>query len=125
MKTQDLIFDVGMHKGEDTDYYLKKGFRVIGFEADPDLAEHCRRRFSMEIQNGKLVIVEGAIVERYPGKSQHKTVRFFKNQNVSAWGTVLDSWARRNERFGTQNTVITVNTVDFEDCLRNLGFHTI
>ncbi len=37
-KYDDLIYDVGMHKGEDADYYLKKGFRVIGFEAIPELA---------------------------------------------------------------------------------------
>ncbi len=31
-KHDDLLYDVGMHKGEDTDYYLKKGFKVIGIE---------------------------------------------------------------------------------------------
>jgi hypothetical protein len=29
----DLIFDVGFHRGEDTDFYLKKGFRVVAVEA--------------------------------------------------------------------------------------------
>src|ERR1019366_6379367 len=52
----DLIYDVGMHKGEDSDFYLQKGFRVIGFEADPDLIEHCRNRFSREIEQGRLTI---------------------------------------------------------------------
>ena len=32
----ELIMDVGMHRGEDAAYYLAKGFRVVGFEADPD-----------------------------------------------------------------------------------------
>ena len=36
-KHKDLIYDVGMHKGEDTEFYLRKGFRVIAIEADPDL----------------------------------------------------------------------------------------
>lgn len=116
-KHEDLIYDVGIHKGEDTDYYLKKGFKVIGFEADPDLAEHCRRRFLEEIQNGKLIIVEGAIVEQRPGEITVQTVRFFKNQNVSVWGTVLDDWACRNEVLGTQNTIIEVSTVNFQQCL--------
>ncbi len=26
----DLIYDVGMHTGEDTEFYLRKGFRVVG-----------------------------------------------------------------------------------------------
>ena len=34
-KQDDLIFDVGLHRGEDTEFYLKKGFRVVAFEANP------------------------------------------------------------------------------------------
>ena len=45
-KHLDLIYDVGMHKGEDTDYYLQKGFRVVAFEANPDLVNLCRTRFA-------------------------------------------------------------------------------
>ena len=41
-KHKDLVYDVGMHKGEDTEFYLRKGFRVIAFEADPDLAHSGR-----------------------------------------------------------------------------------
>ena len=33
-----IIFDIGMHCGEDTDFYLKKGFTVVGVEANPELA---------------------------------------------------------------------------------------
>ena len=41
-KHYDLIYDVGMHKGEDTEFYLSKGFKVVGFEADPDLTQYNR-----------------------------------------------------------------------------------
>ena len=82
-KHEDLVYDVGMHKGEDTDYYIKKGFRVIGFEADPDLAEHCRNRFSNEIENGKLVIVEGAITELPFGETKNVITKFYKNNDYS------------------------------------------
>lgn len=34
----DLIFDLGMHHGHDSEYYLKKGFRVVAVEANPLLA---------------------------------------------------------------------------------------
>ena len=33
-KHADLIYDVGMHRGEDTAFYLRKGFRVVAVEAD-------------------------------------------------------------------------------------------
>lgn len=31
----DLIIDVGMHYGNNTAFYLKKGFRVAAIEANP------------------------------------------------------------------------------------------
>ena len=41
MKYRDLLYDVGMHRGEDAEFYLRKGFRVIGFDADCR-GSHCR-----------------------------------------------------------------------------------
>src|SRR5215218_5411176 len=62
-KHHDLIYDVGLHKGEDTEFYLRKGFRVVAFEADPDLVRSCRDRLCEFIDRGRLTIVEGAIIE--------------------------------------------------------------
>lgn len=31
--SRDLIFDIGMHRGEDSEFYLRKGFRVVAVEA--------------------------------------------------------------------------------------------
>lgn len=120
-KHEDLVCDVGMHKGEDTDYYLKKGFSVIGFEADPDLAAHCRSRFSGEIENGKLIVVEGAIAEVPPGETKGGTVKFYKNKDSSVWGTVAGDWAYRNELLGTSNEIIEVPVIDFSECLEKYG----
>ena len=88
-KIQDLVYDVGMHMGEDSDYYLKKGFKVVAFEANPDLLAHCKNRFSKEIQTGRLTIVEGAIVDPLFVKSGSKSVKFFKNKET--WKPPL-SW---------------------------------
>ena len=33
---ENLIFDIGFHKGEDTLFYLLKGYRVIAVDADPN-----------------------------------------------------------------------------------------
>ena len=35
MFMKDLIFDVGCNNGDDTDFYLRKGFRVVAIDADP------------------------------------------------------------------------------------------
>lgn len=42
MIDKKLIFDVGLHKDEDTHFYLKKGFNVAAFETNPSLIEHCK-----------------------------------------------------------------------------------
>src|SRR5579871_6024138 len=63
---RDLVFDVGMHRGEDTAYYLHKGYRVVAFEANPSLIEHARIRFREELESGRLTIVPGAITEGTP-----------------------------------------------------------
>jgi FkbM family methyltransferase len=120
-KNHHLIFDVGMHKGEDTDYYLKKGFHVIAFEADPNLVAACKIRFAKELQNGKLVIVEGAIVDFSEENNQPKTVNFFRNNDVSVWGTVSSDWAFRNESLGTSNVIIEVPAVNFSNYLKQYG----
>jgi 16S rRNA A1518/A1519 N6-dimethyltransferase RsmA/KsgA/DIM1 with predicted DNA glycosylase/AP lyase activity len=88
-KHNDLIYDVGMHKGEDTEFYLSKGFRVIAFEADPDLVSLCRDRFKRFIDQGQLKIVEGAIVNMDTIEAGQERVRFYKNDEESVWGTVL------------------------------------
>jgi len=35
----DLIYDIGLHDGDDTAYYLHKGYRVIAVDADPTMVE--------------------------------------------------------------------------------------
>lgn len=56
----NLIIDVGMSEGNDTDFYLKKGFRVIGIEADPETFSKLKMRFSDEIKNEQLKLINRA-----------------------------------------------------------------
>ena len=71
----DLIYDVGLHKGEDAEFYLKMGFKVIGIEAHPDLVQHCRTRFRHELARGQMQIIAGAIAPASKGPS----ITFYKN----------------------------------------------
>ncbi len=114
---RDLIYDVGMHKGEDTLFYLHKGFRVIAFEANPILVSLNIHRFSAQIKDGQLTIVDGAIA----GENAPDTVTFFSNDLKTEWGTIYHNWAMRNEDTGASSTPITVRTIDFSDCIRRYG----
>ena len=120
-KHKDLIYDIGMHKGEDTDFYLRKGFRVIAFEADPDLVRPCRNRFKEFIDTGQLTIIEGAIVELDAIDAGQKKVKFYKNNDISVWGTVCNNWAERNVRFGTSNSIIEVDVINLVSVIQEHG----
>lgn len=119
-KDPGLIYDVGLHHGQDTNFYLKKGFRVIAFEADPSNAAFCRARFSDAIAEGRLTIVEGAITEDAE-KNGIKTVKFYRNEDHSLWGSTSEDWAARNKVMGTTNETILVPAVDFARCIEEFG----
>jgi hypothetical protein len=90
-----MIKDVGMNRGEDTDFYLHKGYKVVGFEANPLIVEQCKSRFRDAIATGQLHIVKGAIA---PLKFGTK-VTFFQNSNT-IWSTIEPTWADRNIKLG-------------------------
>lgn len=120
-KHPDLIFDVGMHRGEDAEFYLRKGFRVVAFEANPELIAACREKFKDYLKNGKLTIVEGAIVDPASVKAGQRKIRFYQNSALSVWGTVNAEWAERNSRLGKSSTVIEVEAIDFADAIMEYG----
>jgi len=120
-KHKDLIYDIGMHKGEDTEFYLSKGFRVIAFEADPDLLCFCKDRLNEFIAQGQLTIVEGAIVDSAAIMAGQKKVPFYKNTNISVFGTVFANWSERNEKLGSSSIRIEVDAVDFACMLQKHG----
>jgi FkbM family methyltransferase len=50
-----------MHRGDDTDFYLRKGFSVLAVEAAPDLVRSGQRRFANAIDAGRLENVPVAV----------------------------------------------------------------
>ncbi|QOV21341.1 class I SAM-dependent methyltransferase [Anabaenopsis elenkinii] len=76
---KNLIIDVGVHLGEDTEYYLKKGFRVVGIEADPQLYQTTKKRLQSYINDGQLQLLNVAIA------AQDGDITFYTNLNNSEW----------------------------------------
>ena len=58
-----VIYDFGMNNGDDVAYYLLKGHRVIGVEANPDLCAEVEERFAREIESGRLKVLNVALAE--------------------------------------------------------------
>ena len=101
---------------EDTDYYLKRGFRVVSIEADIDLVKLNQARFSEYLTNGKLNIIYGAISD-----TEESQITFYKNTKVSVWGTTVKSWAQRNSSLGADSIEVTVPVVRLSDLFKEYG----
>jgi FkbM family methyltransferase len=114
---EDLVFDFGLHRGEDTAFYLAKGYRVVAFEADPVSIEFCRKRFQKELTNQQLVIVEGAIAEN----PEVATVPFYVNRSKPVWSTSNADWVKRNQRWGMEVTKVLARTVDVHKIFIEFG----
>ena len=86
----DLIADIGMHDGQDTDFYLKKGYRVLAVEANPELVQANRERFADEIESNRLTIIHGAIgADKGP-------VKLFVNDRKTDWSSIHKRIAGRD-----------------------------
>jgi FkbM family methyltransferase len=76
----NLIFDFGFHNGDDTDFYLKKGFKVIAIEANPHLVSEGANRF----KNIEELHLLNKAIHKEPG-----IVDFYIHPNKSDWGSCL------------------------------------
>ncbi len=86
-----LIFDLGMNNGDDTAYYLGRGFDVVALDANPKLCERAQARFRTAIDEGRLTILNAAIWE----KSGEST--FFINLDNDHWSSLHVNWAGRED----------------------------
>src|SRR4051812_4245839 len=50
-----------MHNGDDSEYYLAKGYRVVAVEANPLLCAEAEQRFADEIAAGRMRLLNLAI----------------------------------------------------------------
>jgi FkbM family methyltransferase len=110
-----LIYDVGAHLGEDTDFYLRKGFTVVAIEANPVLAKKLRERFRSKLSDGSLSVIEAAIAEN-PGE-----VDFYVNKSKSVWGTIRPEWAERNASFGCPSQLVRLKALTFAEVIMKYG----
>lgn len=94
---------------------------MVAFEANPGNIDICKNRFASEIKEGRVVIVEGAIVDHSAEMNGNKTVTFYRNANTSFWGSTNKDWAARNEVMNTTNEIIEVKAVNFAKCLEQYG----
>ena len=112
--TAGLVFDLGMHRGLDTRFYLDKGFSVVALEANPALCAAARPAFAAEISDGRLRVVERALWHAGGGA----TVGFFLNHEKDDWSSTSRAWA---EKGGHRAEEIAVPTTTLAELLDRHG----
>jgi FkbM family methyltransferase len=89
-KDSRLIFDLGMNNGDDTAFYLSRGYNVVALDANPALCRAAEKRFRKPIDNGRLTILNAAISD-----SEGKTI-FYVNLDNDHWSSLDLGWAGRD-----------------------------
>jgi FkbM family methyltransferase len=116
VKHDDLVIDVGLHRGEDTRFYLAKGFRCVAIEANPVLVEQAKRDFADELADGRLRIFGVAIAERAG------TVDLAVSDEATDWSSLCPGFVSRNEALSsTRYRTVEVPAMRFEDILTEVG----
>lgn len=109
--TSGLIFDIGANNGDDTGFYLAKGFRVIAVEADPALCRHMETRFADNIAAGTLK-VENVGVAGTDG-----TLDFYVN-SYSEWSSFVKDGKATQEN---SHEKISIQTIPMARLLERHG----
>jgi FkbM family methyltransferase len=114
--SNDLIFDIGMHSCEDTDFYLAKGFRVVAVDANPLMCEAAIERYAREVSEGRFTVVNRALSET------RSPLTFYVCKTNTAWSTasprLRDFW-RQSE--GAEFAEMKIEAVTTRDLVATYG----
>lgn len=108
----NLVYDVGLHDGSDTAYYLHLGLRVVAIEANPCFADAAARRFAREIATGQLQIANVGI------SATSGVARFWVCDDHTDWSSFHREIASRN---GCEHHAIEIPTTSFGTLLDEYG----
>ena len=107
-----MIFDFGMYNGDDTAYYLERGFRVVAVEANIELCDKCCIRFEKQISRGDLSIVNKAIWER-----DGEVIDFYISSLNDEWSTIHSN----HYQVGENPKKVSVETITLGTLISRFG----
>jgi FkbM family methyltransferase len=101
----DLVYDVGLHDGADTAFYLSRGYRVVAVDARPDAIEAAARTFDEPIRGGRLTLVHRAVT----ATGAPAAVTFYVSARTE-WSSLARSIANR-DRVGASELSVPTTTL--------------
>jgi FkbM family methyltransferase len=105
------IFDIGLHEGCDAEFYLKKAFRVVALEANPQLAAVATSRLRDDVAAGRLVVLNKALASQSGG-----AIPFYVRSDKSGWSSIYRKAAERDGKASTRFDIEAVTMGDLVAC---------
>jgi len=107
----ELIYDVGVNDGADTAFYLSRGYRVVGIEASPVMADFLRDQFAAEIDAGRFTLLNVGVA-----KTEGQLEFWLSDQ--TEWSSFHREIASRK---GTPHRAVMIPTRPFADIIAEYG----
>ncbi len=83
----NLVYDIGLHDGNDTKYYLYKGYNVVAVDANPKFIQQAEKEFKEYIEQGRLTLLNIAI----SGEEGEVTFNISEDDHFSSVDTAFAS----------------------------------
>jgi len=86
-RTHKLVYDIGFHSGDDTLYFLQRGYDVVAIDGNPTVITDGLTRPALRIakQTGQLRALARGIVKSVTHENQ--TLIFYVHRKISEWST--------------------------------------
>lgn len=107
-----LVFDIGMHQGEDTRFYLQRGYKVVAVDAAPSLTQRAQTVFRRYTQNQQLTILNLALYDQ-----DHQQVDFYLSK-ASVWNSLN---VKISNRHNYHVDTVPVQTVKLSSLMQQYG----
>lgn len=102
-----LIFDIGLHLGEHSQFFLNKGYKVVALDANPKFCDFCRNKF---ISN-QFTVINAAIAD------SESPVEFYVSKH-SDWSSCVKEIANRGNNL---SETIFVRTITMHKLVKDYG----
>lgn len=109
---KDLVYDVGLGDGADTAYYLSKGLRVLGIDANPIAVEQATEKFADAIKAKRLQILNVGI------SKQEGSLPFWVCDTRPEWSSLFQPIASRD---GVRHHQVMIPCRRFRSVLAEFG----
>jgi FkbM family methyltransferase len=106
-----VIIDLGANDGSNLSYYLERADKVFAIEANPVLCKRMERLFEQEIQIGRLLVVNAAIIPANlngEGLSEANKIEFWVNKKNDEISSLLKPAVNPLDYFNVHVPAITI-----------------